>query len=444
MADDLQNLVNSELGKRDGSKDLPPENDEIALSPEQAKVATTLEQELGGVDDPTVRDIPTPEEIAKAVSLKAESLNNSRPLGANIVPHPKTIAELLHIEAEVAKNPPKAVVPEGMENITDRLKKISYVGKGEASILKKIRTFKSDSEDQMTSGKSSFISIAAAQLKKNTEELKTPPYMVDQGASQKKAVPTQNEAPPSFNWKLPLAIAGIILLLGGGGGAAWYILKNQSVEVTLEGTATSRSLITVQFNTEIPTDGKNSSYLRSAVAAERKNSKGSLNDLGSFSLTRINKDGETYTLTTKEFLQAFEMRAPEPLIRTLTSEYLLGIHRFPENQNFLVLTTDTYDTAYAALSQWERTLEDDIGKLLRSPKDFQEKGSDSTSTPRSFFQKTFKDIVIKNKDTRALFDETGKPIFFYTFVDRQHIVFATDPSTLGEVIVRLATRRTVK
>ena len=63
------------------------------------------------------------------------------------------------------------------------------------------------------------------------------------------------------------------------------------------------------------------------------------------------------------------------------------------------------------------------------------KFADKSSAPGSV---PFSDMVIENRDTRMLkLDANGKPMFsFYSFLDDDTIIFATDPKTLTEVVRR--------
>ena len=71
---------------------------------------------------------------------------------------------------------------------------------------------------------------------------------------------------------------------------------------------------------------------------------------------------------------------------------MLGIHRYPENQTYLIFKTDSYESAAAGMLSWENNLEEDMGKFLRSPNDF----AYASSTDAIINRRVFKDVVIKN------------------------------------------------
>jgi hypothetical protein len=446
MADDLQKLIDSELKDRVvAPSDIPQREDEdVPLSAEEKKAKEDLRQEIEGEGGMPARKPvlsgevhpPTPQEIAEAIRLHQTRAPENKEISAEIIPRPKTIADLLHLEAEVAKNPPKAA-PEGTAKIREGLKNITVAQKPESSILKRIRTLKSDTEDAMTSGKSTFIGIATAQLLQNKKDESSGATLVDPEPIRETEAPKKSR----ISFTLIAIFLGLILILTAFGGVGYvlYLRKSPVSEVT--DNLTSNSLIPTQFEIVIETNRKNASYLKAAVAAEKKNAPGTLNDLGNISFV-VSKDvTPPVVLTTNDFITTLGMHPPTKLLRTLSPSYMLGIHRFPENQAFLILKTDTYETARDALLEWESTsLEEDVGKLLRSPSDFDFNNASSTVVTLQ----PFKDMVLKNKDSRVLTNSEGKVLFFYTFIDRSYIVFASDPETLQAVIVGLAGRKTIQ
>jgi hypothetical protein len=450
MADDLQKLVDSTLkGSLSQASSLPKEeeDEDSNLTAEEKKAKADLRKEIEKDNDQTSKQgdrgesihPPTPQEIAEAVRLHQTRAPEGKEISAEIVPRPKTIADLLHLEAEVAKNPPKAE-PAGTSKIREGLKNITVTQKTDSSILKKIRTFKTDVAEAMTTGKSTYIGIATAQLLKNKKEETSQETVIDK---EKPAPPPRAPEPvfekePSHSFT-PFFIGISLLLILSGVGGVMYIqyIKNSPISGPVTAAIASH-FVPTQFETIIETEGKNASYLRSAVAAERKDAPGELNNLGNIKLVESKDATPLKELTTSDFIASFGMRPPTELLRTLDPTFILGIHRFPANQSFLIFKTDTYETARDALREWEvTTLESDVAKLLRSPSDFDLTSASSSNLVRQ----PFSDRVLKNKDCRVLVDKQGNVIFFYTFIDRTYIVFGSDPETLGAVLTSLASRK---
>ncbi len=439
--DDLQKAIDAQIdsAKKDPKQFSKEDLAGIILTPDETKIAEKETKPKTQTED------------EEAPEIRMVDLDNSEFESVKVHPeHPKTIAQMLSLEARTAQNPPKAprttppgnlpgagnvrpnIPPPGIEKIRENLKDISYVSKSESPVIKKLRTLQGDIQEAMLAGKTTLTSIVAAES--NRKAATTPPPQV--GISQEKIPGTGS----SKTLKIIASFLGIILLAGGG-FVIWYTQFKQKEPITIIETPGKNSLIIpAQFEIPINIDKRNASYIKAAVAAERKRGLGNLNEIGIIYLMETVGE-EVKALNTEEFTRALEMRMPAEILRTLSANFMLGIHRFPENQTFLILETDSYDRARASMLEWESNLEEDVGKLLRSSTDFAYKNSSEATTNR----RVFKDETIKNQDARVLYNDNGKILFFYTFLkDRRTIVFTTSEETLGEIISGLAAIKVVQ
>ncbi len=464
MKDDLQKLIDSQLqsGKGDSKKSFSKtEIDNIILTPDETKIpeGNTIPKTppvAESDDEPVEKEIPThvvdlDEDLGAITSAKIKPKIIQTPHRPEVKQdRPKTIADLLSIEANVAKNPPTTktrpdssspysyenskenVAPEGIDKIKENLKQISYSPKTDSSIIKKLRTLEGDIQEAMRSGKTTLTSFVASEM--SQKSMITPPKGALNNTDEK--IPGKSS---SSIIKIVAVFVGLILL-GGGGYALYYILvKEKEPIMTIDLPNGDQPFIPTQFETKISTDKRNSSYIRAAIAAERKQNQNNLNEVGNVLLTKKGLLREE-NLNTQEFVRALELRMPSELLRTLYSSYMLGLHRFTENQSFIILKTDSYDTARASMLDWEKNLEEDIGKVLRSSGDFEYATSSDSVTNR----RVFKDETIKNQDARVLYDENNNFLFLYTFLkDRETIVFTSHPETLAEILSGLSARKVV-
>jgi hypothetical protein len=140
---------------------------------------------------------------------------------------------------------------------------------------------------------------------------------------------------------------------------------------------------------------------------------------------------------------------PQTLLRTMTGPYLFGVHSFDENQPFFIIETDSYETAYRGMLDWERTMQGDLGALFArnpSPKtpvvpiDTPVASTTASSTPSvsDFIQTGFVDRVVENQDARVVLNEQGDLVLLWTFLGRNRIVITTNEYTLREVISRMS------
>ena len=126
------------------------------------------------------------------------------------------------------------------------------------------------------------------------------------------------------------------------------------------------------------------------------------------------------------FLQRVAPRVPQELLRTLELRFLLGVHSFDLNQPFLIIKTDSFETAFSALLRWEETLYADLQPLFaRVP-------GGVASAP------AFADLIVENRDTRAVVDAEGRILLLWALLDRSTILITTNEYTLREVVRRLS------
>lgn len=147
---------------------------------------------------------------------------------------------------------------------------------------------------------------------------------------------------------------------------------------------------------------------------------------------------ETRELTTEEFLTIFTPRIPDVLLRTLEPRFLLGIHSYDGNQPFLILKTDSYESAFSGLLAWEGTMRNDLLPLFdRTPPIRTAPSATSTTTVPVFLQTEFVDRIVDNHDARVVQNEHKDILLLWTFLDRRTILITTNDATVREVTRRL-------
>ena len=67
----------------------------------------------------------------------------------------------------------------------------------------------------------------------------------------------------------------------------------------------------------------------------------------------------------------------------------------------------------------------------------------TTTDPFADVVKSFKDIVIKNKDCRAVEDSRGNILLLYCIPDKETIVITTSSNTFKEILLRMTAKQTV-
>lgn len=139
------------------------------------------------------------------------------------------------------------------------------------------------------------------------------------------------------------------------------------------------------------------------------------------------------TITTPLFFELLGTRAPASLVRAFNATTVFGIHAVRGAQLFLIFQVISFDNAFDGMLTFEKTILDDMGPLFGiNPRAL----SSSASSTKEILSTTlsFKDTVIKNRDARAIFDQSGKIIFLYSFVDAQTLLITASEDALKVLI----------
>src|SRR3989344_1174451 len=227
-------------------------------------------------------------------------------------------------------------------------------------------------------------------------------------------------------------------LLGGcafrvGGGLALFYFLGKDAEPLI--TPAARALIFVDKEVKIPVVGTLDKATVSRAAQEllTKKENVSFNDIVALSFVRERRIAETDETVEDvapidEILTAVTLRMPPGFPRSLGKDYLYGIHSVVENHPFLIVKTASYENTFGYLFQWGGfQVVADLAPLF---------GITRFPPPEV---NDFTDILIKNRDVRVIYDSALVPLFYYSFVDRETLVFTTDRTTFDEILNRLAT-----
>jgi hypothetical protein len=133
-----------------------------------------------------------------------------------------------------------------------------------------------------------------------------------------------------------------------------------------------------------------------------------------------------------ELTELLDFRISGTLLRFLEPNMSFGYHSTTENSPFLILKTRSFEDSFPEMLKWEETILENLQSIFIE---------DNPVFSKDRLRETkyqFKDIVIKNKDTRAILDGGGKILFVYSFSDKNTIVITTNKTTLQEVFDRLS------
>ena len=131
--------------------------------------------------------------------------------------------------------------------------------------------------------------------------------------------------------------------------------------------------------------------------------------------------------TASDFLSTLGTHAPSSFLLALSNDYMLGTYLNGTQDNlFLVVHGTSHDFLLSGMLAWEPWLFNDLVPLF---------GINTSSLTKAQLQNmTFNDTVIGNHDARAVLAADGSPILYYSFLDQDTILFATDPKTLNQAV----------
>lgn len=281
-----------------------------------------------------------------------------------------------------------------------------------------VRTYKGDVAEVLKKNKTSQTQMVLAEHQKKEE--------------QKEArSPKSKHNLPLLIGSIVFGVIGLTALVGG----AVYFYTGQEKKANPAETVEPHTLLFAEERKEIDITDKSPEAIRNAVGIELSELDIRLDFVENVYFTEyisasdqpsIEKNEVKNLVSTTRFFESVESRMPDTLKRALSPQFMYGIHSFNGNQPFIVLKTDFFENAFAGMLNWEPFMARDILPLFNIP---------VTDEIRN---EPFTDIVIKNRDLRALLGPEDEDIvLLYTFFDRETIIITAAEETLEEVVTRL-------
>lgn len=324
--------------------------------------------------------------------------------------------------------------------------------KGSDFYIRPLRTYEDDVKNAVQKDNISTAKILMAEQQRR---------QVEQTQIEESSPTSKTNIP-----KIILTFVFIILGIAAAGGGYYYYTLNQ-IKIPEQITVlTSNNFIDVDHIQSINKTGKTN---REVVGEIRNIITSSGSEIKEDSIKQI-KIVKTVTtidngrelsseveISTEEFLNILEAREPDALTRSLDKKFLLGVHKNKEGiEPFIIFKTNDYEISYAKMLEWEYILISDIKdiffKNLGSSQAFlkyEEDLENSTTTTNEvvipkYDDRNFKDLILANKDTRAISSEDGELLFFYSFINKDHLILTTNSDTLTILINRLNTAKLIR
>ncbi len=383
---------------------LPGREGERYATPAREEALKTLERALGGETE----RVPAP---APRVPPK-DILLDTRKEEQTAVKDPLFAARILEQE-QGALAQPITVLPK-ISRITPVL---PPEGEGQGGTdVRALRTYQSDVAEALKKQKTSVIQMVLAEHKRKEK--------------------TAEELSPTSKKNLPVIVVSalfIVLSVVLVGGAGFYFLSNnKSAESPTQETAVP-SQVFAEAKKGIDITGLSRDRILDEIRKEISSSNLRLDSvLNIYFAERVDPSAPpspTNTMrivSTERFFNALESKIPNALSRSLEPQFMLGVHAFNGNEAFLILKTNFFENAFAGMLKWEEFMARELLPLFASP------------AGKEAYDRNFQDFVLKNRDLRVLYNETGEIVLLYSFYDNNTIVVSTSPDTLEEIVTRLS------
>lgn len=275
---------------------------------------------------------------------------------------------------------------------------------------KTLRTYQSDLAEAIKNQQGSVIKIAMAEQEKKQRD--------------------DTNKNPTSKKNLTFIFTGGALILVAIGVIMYFVAtsKPKTVPITQSQTLVS-TLVKTDSSKIIKIDDLTKEELGKKIADEYKSATPALNTIEQIQFVEENVNPNVL-ITTERFWDILDTHIPGELLRSFNPIFTLGIHAWSKNGLFIMMKTNSYSTAFAGMLKWETTLLDDLYRIF---------GIDTAGENSALFSAKWKDMVLKNQDTRVLTDSVGNIVLFYTFLgENKDTLFIGDKEqTLVEVVNRM-------
>ena len=294
-----------------------------------------------------------------------------------------------------------------------------------------VRTYKSDAEEAIKMERMSSVSIALAEEKRKRKY--EPAASADNVPRSKKAA---------------FFIISLLFVFAGIGAFNFnYIKEKFTAAPAPKKSLQMEALITADSDIEFNLSKFDKKDVGNSLSELMNTADIKPNSIQYIYLTKsaVENEKETKKLAeSKEALPLISSKIPDILLRSLSPKYMLGIHSWNGNQPFLILKTDSYENVFAGMLSWEKNMAGDLSLLFprNIPPEIQE-GTTTTEQVLSY-KKDFEDVLVKNKDARALRDESGEIFLIYSIPDKETVLIASNTGTLAELFDRIIRLRAVR
>lgn len=284
------------------------------------------------------------------------------------------------------------------------------------SPLSSLRTYHGDMAEFIKEKNESVISIATKEKERRDEKK-------DKEEKMGSIIPhpQRKQHKEGFQINFTILISSFVLIVGG---AVTFFYAFDAIIKAPQGRVTIKEEI-IPYNNVIT--------LANATNTTLNDELHKLPSSNGISIVKISDTNGKTIEKSKDFFGFLKVAPPATLWRTLGDKYALGA-TYQENEPsvFLVLSTNDFGLAFASMLEWEKDMANNLAFIVSV-----ETAGTSTSTQSAFL---WKDLVIKNKDTRVLANAKNETKMAYSFLDKNTILITDGPEAISNILATYTSR----
>lgn len=322
--------------------------------------------------------------------------------------------------------------------------------------LSSLRTYQGDMAEFIKEKNESVFSIAEKERRRKEDEEKKqkeeekkiendlPKFVPEQKSETPKTSIFDTEKKPSkkssSKWQsnIIILVSSLLLIFGGVQGFLYvYNYFNEKKDQKPINVDTSEI---IPFNNVITITNISKNNLGSELKKTASKS--------GVSIAKISDVGGLNANKSRDFFNLLNIDLSSELDRTIGDKYAVGVFARNEGASpFVIINVDDFGSAFSAMLGWEKTLEKDLAFFTDfysfSISDQTEANNASSTIKKEFWKESdfvWKDVIVKNKDTRALINSKNQSKIAYAFLDKNTILIIGDVYLVGEMFSVYASR----
>lgn len=306
--------------------------------------------------------------------------------------------------------------------------------------LPNLRTYHGDIAEFIKSKDQSLSDIALKEQEKKREklekEVKEEKAKKEENNENDKADKEKKQDKPS---KAPtnalIYVISLVLILGTIAAASYLFVFNKSggpVNVSDEKTIVpAKKTIVLDF----------SGVTRTLLVDTFESLRNSNDYKNGITAVLISDSSKKIGITAGDLVDVLQFDMPSALRRSLGDEFMLGLYDDNTSPDFfLILKIKDYPIAFRDMLEWEESMQSDFSHFLKP-------GGSATSTTSVNSPQTpyiFKDLIVRNKDTRAAISSAGKVRLIYTFLNKETILITESENAIKGLLDAYIAGNTVR